>query len=295
MPDAADVESGEPGEPLVIPSLDDPDTVEVGSWNLQWFGDPQRGPSDDALQADNAAAVLAGLDLDLVGLSEVVSPDAFDDLIDRLPGYGGLLVTDPEVVGGVDSYWSGEQKVALIHRDRFEVSAARVILADHSWDFAGRPPLEVELHFQEDGEPRTLVVIVTHFKAMANAYGYERRRAAAEALHAYLEEVYRHRWVLVIGDLNDDIDESTYDGEESPFASLVDSPYYRFTTDSLTLAGVSTTTHFASTIDHHLATDELAWRFVEGSAQVVRADEFVAGYPQTTSDHYPVVTRYDLR
>ena len=36
-------------------------------------------------------------------------------------------------------------------------------------------------------------------------------------------------------------------------------------------------------------------RFVEGSARVLRVDEHVEAYAETTSDHYPVLTRYDLR
>lgn len=278
-----------------IPSADAPDTVDVGSWNLYWFGDPEHGPSDDDLQIENAADVLGSLELDVVGLSEVVSEEAFDELMQQLPGYQGLLVTDAIVSGGADFYWDGEQKVALVHRERFEVESARVILEDHNWDFAGRPPLEVTLRFEEDGKPRTLVVIVAHFKALANSYGYERRIAAATALEDYLEEAYRYRWVLVIGDFNDDIYESTFGGHESPFSTLVESPYYRFTTDMLSEAGESTTTHYSSTIDHHLATDDLEERFVEGSAAVLRIDEHIPGYADTTSDHFPVLTRYDLR
>jgi hypothetical protein len=71
--------------------------------------------------------------------------------------------------------------------------------------------------------------------------------------------------------------------------------HYRFTTDALTQSNTPTTVHFASTIDHHLATDELATRFVEGSAKVLGVDKFIANYGDTTSDHYPVLTRYDLR
>ena len=35
--------------------------------------------------------------------------------------------------------------------------------------------MEVKLSFPEDGAPRTLVVLVAHFKAMANVDGYTRR------------------------------------------------------------------------------------------------------------------------
>ena len=103
------------------------------------------------------------------------------------------------------------------------------------------------------------------------------------------------RWLLTIGDLNDDIDKSTYRGYASPFAALAADPAYRFTTEALTLTNTPTTVGFSSTIDHHLATDELAERFVTDSAKVLRVDAFIASYGTTTSDHYPVLTRYDLR
>lgn len=70
---------------------------------------------------------------------------------------------------------------------------------------------------------------------------------------------------------------------------------YRFTTDALTKANVSTTLTFSSTIDHHLATDDLAERFVEGSAKVVKTTDLIPDAKTSTSDHLPVLTRYDLR
>lgn len=280
---------------LALQNLDDPDTVDVGVWNLEWFGDLKFGPGDEQLQQDNVAAVLSALELDLVGLVEVVSPEAFDSLSDSLPGYHGLLVTDPLVERGSEFYWHDEQKVALLVQDRFEVRSARVILSDVARDFGGRPPLEVKLSFQEEGKPRTLVVIVTHFKALANADGYHRRLRAAAALERYLDEEYPWQWVLVMGDFNDDLEHSTFAGQASPLASLANNDDYRFTTDALSAGGISTTTSFSATIDHHLVTNDLAERFVEGSAEVLRIDASIENYAKTTSDHYPVITRYDLR
>jgi endonuclease/exonuclease/phosphatase family metal-dependent hydrolase len=240
--------------------------------------------------------VLKETNLDLVGLVEVVSEDAFKTLLAGLPAYDGLLVTDPRVEGGTTNYSAREQKVALLYKKRFTVDSARLVVTEQSYAFAGRPPMEVHLSFTEGGAPRTLVVLVAHFKAMANYDGYTRRITAANALKLFLDQTYPTRWVLVVGDLNDDIDVSTYQHKTSPFAPFVsDSANYRFTTDALTTAGISTTATFSSTIDHHLATDELARRFVDGSAKVLRPDGWVTDYVLKTSDHYPVVTRYDLR
>lgn len=284
--------TGSPSEPR---SLDAVETLEVGSWNLEWFGAPDRGPSDEELQLENAALVLRTFDLDVIGLVEVVSATSFGELLDRLPGYHGLLVSDPAVEGGAAAYGDDEQKVALIVRDRFRITAARVILPEESWSFAGRPPLEVSLSFTEGGRPRTLEVVVAHFKAMANADGYQRRTRAAAALRQWLAAEHPRDWALVVGDFNDDLDRSTYRGLTSPFAPLLFDPALRFTTLELTVAGEPTTVSFSSTIDHHLATASFARRFVEGSAEVLHPDGWIAELGDTTSDHYPVLTRYDVR
>ncbi len=276
-------------------SLDRPDTVDVGSWNLEWLGANDHGPADEALQLDNATTVLRTIDLDLVGIVEVVSQASFLGLVQGLPGSHGLLVTDPLVAGGREAYRDDEQKVALVLKDRFQVTAARVILTEESWSFAGRPPMEVSLSFTEGGRPRTLDVVVVHFKAMANADGYQRRARAAAALQGWLAAEHPRDWVLVVGDFNDDLDRSTYQGRASPFAALLLDPACRFTTQPLTEEQVSTTVHFSATIDHHLATASLARRFVAGSAAVVRPDTWIDRFGDTTSDHYPVLTRYDLR
>lgn len=280
---------------LTVPGEDRPDSVDIGSWNVEWYGDPMNGPSPETRQQLNVERVLRQLDLDLLGLVEVVSPDAFRHAVEQLPDHDGVLATDARVESGAAFYGASEQKVGLVFRRRFTVESARLVLTEQSYVFAGRPPLEVKLRFSEGGRARTLVVIVAHFKAMADFDGWTRRGKAAAALKAYLDATYPDRWVAVVGDWNDDVDVSTYRGRETPFAGFVNDPGYRFTTAALSASNAPTTVGFASTIDHHLATNELAARYVDGSAHVVRLDRYVTSYGTTTSDHYPVVTRYDLR
>ena len=280
---------------LEVASVDQPSTVDAVSWNVEWYGDPLHGPTDEATQQANVRRVAAGLAPDLLGLVEVVSEDAFQAVVQAMPAHDGLLVTDPRVVGGAANYSADEQKVALIFHKRFTVESAQVVVTEASYAFAGRPPLEVHLRFTENGKPRTLVVLVAHFKAMANADGYRRRTAASAALKAYLDATYAGRWVLTMGDLNDDVDASTYRQSVSPFANFVADPGYRFVTKALSDANQSTTVGFSSTIDHHLVTRALAARYVEGSVQVLHPDLVVPSYGTSTSDHYPVLSRYDLR
>jgi endonuclease/exonuclease/phosphatase family metal-dependent hydrolase len=278
-----------------VPSEDRPETVDAISWNVEWFGDTVNGPTSETLQQTNVARALSQLDADLFGLVEVVSPEAFAAVLAKMPGHDGILSNDPRVTDGATFYSAKEQKVALVFKKRFKVESARLVVTQSQFAFGGRPPMEVKLSFSEGGRPRTLVVLVTHFKAMADADGYARRTQAAAALKTFLDTEYPSKWVLVMGDFNDDLVNSTFHGSPSPLAALATDPGYRFTTEALSAGHLSTTVHFASTIDHHLVTNELAARYVDGSAKVIRLDGFFSRYGTTTSDHYPVLTRYDLR
>lgn len=109
-------------------------TLDLGTWNIEWFGDAGNGPSDEQLQLDNVAHVISDLDLDLWSLQEVVAHAQFDSLVARLDGYGGLLADDPFVTNGPE-YYSGfsdtEQKVALLYKTALaRVDSARVILTE---------------------------------------------------------------------------------------------------------------------------------------------------------------------
>lgn len=136
-------------------------------------------------------------------------------------------------------------------------------------------------------------MVVLHAKAFDDTVSWTRRRDAGVALKAYLDATYPTQKVAVIGDWNDDVDVSITAGRASPYQPFVaDSARYRFPTAALSAARVSSTTRFPDLIDHHLVTNELAAAYVAGSATVYRLDEHIAGYAATTSDHYPVLTRY---
>ena len=63
---------GTSADELRLPSEDRPETVDVGSWNVEWFGAPDEGPTNEVAQQANVRQVLVQTDLDLVGLVEVV-------------------------------------------------------------------------------------------------------------------------------------------------------------------------------------------------------------------------------
>lgn len=272
-----------------IPPFGSPDTFDVATWNLEWFGSWREGPGDEARQLANVRTLMAALEIDLWAVEEVVSASQFDDLLAGLP-YDGLLASDPSVDGSSD-YSSGEQKVGIVFRpDQLEVVAARTILRERSWAFAGRPPLEVELRPVAGGG--TFYLIVLHAKAMAGLADWQRRRDGALALGDYLASERAGDDVLLMGDLNDDLDQSTRSSSPSPYANLVAS--YYFPTFAIAQANQPTTVHGRLPIDHAMATGWLEQAYLRGSAAVFPADDYIDDYGDTTSDHLPVVMRFDV-
>ena len=292
----------EPGAPhfVTVPAQGSASTLDIGNWNVEWFGDTGFGPTNETLQQSNVRDVMAGADLDIWGLQEVVSKSAFDTLVARLPGYAGLLANDPSVVNGPQYYSdfsNAEQKVALVYKTSIAtVRSAQIILTASDYDFAGRPPMEVKLTATLNGATEDLVVIVLHMKSGADIDSYTRRQNAGAALKNYLDTTYPTQKVIVIGDWNDDVDTSILAGSPTPFANFVnDGARYNFPAKVLSDAGgTSEVSYPGSLIDQQLLTNELLIDYVAGSVQVFRADQYVANYGTTTTDHYPVLTRYTI-
>lgn len=270
-----------------------PDTFDVGSWNLAWFGSPTQDPKDDALQLAHARDVIAGAELDVWGLVEIVSSAQLEALTDELPGYASLLANDDTVALGSTYYAQDEQKPALLYRtDTVRLDSAKVILTSSESAFAGRPPLEARLTINVAGVSSELVMIVLHAKALDDVPAWEKRLAAAKALKIYLDSLGDAADVMVVGDFNDTILGSITQGKTSPYGSFVNDTDYAFVSRPLAEAKIGTTVGRNTAIDHHLTTRGLFERYLDGSVEAYRVDDVIADYKATTSDHYPLLSRY---
>jgi len=79
----------------------------------------------------------------------------------------------------------------------------------------------------------------------------------------------------------------------SPYQNYVDqNTEYTFLTRPLSLQGVGSAEERTNIIDHQLVTSELAASSVNASTRVVVTA--INSYSTTTSDHYPVVSRFDF-
>lgn len=282
-----------------IPSQGSATQLDVGNWNVEWFGDTGFGPTNETLQQENVHDVMAGADMDVWGLEEVVSTSAFNNLVAGMPGYTGVLANDPIVQNGA-AYYSdfsnAEQKVALVWKSSVaSLVSAKVILTNQNSNFAGRPPVEYTLRGTFDGVTKDLVFIVLHAKAGSTSDALALRQPASVALKSYLDSTYPTQNVFVIGDFNDDVDTSITPGNASPYANFVNDPAdYTFPTKALSDAGVASTTGYPDMVDHQLNTNEVWSKYVGGTVQAFHPEPYVTSYATTTSDHYPIFARYNF-
>ena len=278
------------GTPAVLP-------LKVGNWNIEWFGDatPGNGPGDEALQLANVKTVISGANPDVLAVAEIVGVDAFNALKAGLPGYDGFLSNDSARVGGATYYYTEtDQKLGLLFKtDAVQVLAASVVLSSCSFDFAGRPPLRVDLRVTRSTGSVDLTVMVLHMKAFADADAYSRRQGASACLKEYLDTELPTQKVMVMGDWNDDVDTSIYASQVSPFQNLVGAPtHYKFLTQPLSDAKVRSTVSNSQFIDHQLVTNELVPYHLAQFTESLRPA--ITGYGNTTSDHYPIMSRVDF-
>ncbi|ATB51245.1 putative Ig domain-containing protein [Corallococcus macrosporus] len=283
--------------------------LTVGHWNLEWFGAPNQGPPDstseggttDDLQIAHARDILRDSGANVWGLVEMVDAQDFATLKAQLPGFNGFLANDTSFVpNGTAYYGNGEQKPGILYDSTLTLQGAQLILTEYDADFGGRPPLRVDFTTDLQGVSTPLVVIVLHMKAFDDMTSYGQRQRSSAALKAYLDTTLPAERVLVIGDWNDDVDESitrdgTGDNLPSPFAPFVaDTQRYTFITEPLSLLGMRTTVGYREVIDHTLASNEMAEDYLPGSVEILRPDAWLPNYGNIVSDHYPVISRYGL-
>ena len=291
--DSAPADAAWPSSP--VPTVGADDTLDLASWNVRWFGAVDEGPRDKALQASRVRDVLAGVRADLWAFAEIVDGERLRRTVATLPGWQTLLPGDAVVTGGAQAYGPTEQKVALAYDGNvLRIASARVILADSSFDFAGRPPLEAAVEYRSPtGATRAFTVVAVHLKAGSDEESWGRRERSAIALKAYLDARAEKDPVFVIGDWNDELAQSKSGNRPSPFAGLVaDEARYTFLSRGFEGAGETTMVSERVVNDHQMMTRAAAPWYQPGTAAILRLDRYFDRYGETTSDHFPVVSRF---
>lgn len=285
-----------------IPPVGSPDALDVATWNVEHFGNPSSGPSNDELQLANVLAVIREADIDVWALQEMDIESMFDRLLDSLgTGYDGFWQADQT---GFDIGYGYVYNTLVV-----QPSQINTILGGSSYEFAFRPPLQMRADIVLPDTTVEVRLINIHMKANDFQDGeesYDRRVAASGILKNYTDNLQAIGTdVLVLGDFNDELILSIYQGRTSPYQNFLTDPAYSFITrffddqnpllDRHTFCSNSSCSN-GSVLDHMVATTTFGNDYVFGSA-----DHFfdliaaIPSYTNTTSDHLPVFSRFEFQ
>ncbi|MFS8082293.1 MAG: Ig-like domain-containing protein, partial [Ginsengibacter sp.] len=302
-------------------SINDAITLEVVNWNMEWFGssDPTLGPTNKNQQEANAKIIMTNIGADLFACVEVVNEARFSSIVDTLNSvYGadtyGYVICDfgshsnPFETGA--SSISDVQKEAFIYKKSVinPISTAALVTngvntaADlsnpaYSYFSSGRYPFMMLADVTLGGITKQVRFVALHAKANTSptTTSYNRRKAGADTLNYTLNKLYPTDNIVLLGDFNDDLDQSITAGFTiSSYVTFNNDPQDFFSpTLALSLAGKKSTVSYNDMIDHVELSNEMSAYYMQNTAAVLTdVASLVTNYGTTTSDHYPIFTRY---
>ena len=294
-------------------SIDPATTLEVVNWNMEWFGSTTLGPTNDELQEQNAATVLRTIGADIYGVVEVVSETRLQHVVANLNAtYGagtynyiicnfGSHVNPPEPGG---QPLSEVQKEAFIYKTslfsnittRPMINLGTATASYNNWS-GGRYPFLMTADVTLNCITKKVHFILIHAKANTAPIltAYDRREAAARELHDTLTAFFANDNIIILGDFNDDLDQTITTGRTiTSYHDFTDDPANFFSpTLALSLAGKKSTVSYNDVIDHVMLSNDFQTYYIPGSANILTdVAALIPRYGTTTTDHYPVFTRY---
>jgi len=287
-------------------------TLDVVCWNIEWFGSPApaNGPANKDLQEANVARILKWMRADLYGLVEIVDTMRLRRVVDSLgAGQFGFSVSPycSNATQPTGNAWLTGQKLAFVWRKSvFSNVSTRGMMrssssANTNWA-TGRFPFLLTATVTLEGVSRTMNFILVHAKAGSTQSDHDRRRAGVQELKDTLDLYHSTASTLIIGDYNDALDKPIFTGATTTsyqpiVADSTDADHYRSITLPLARAGQTSMTGFPNIVDNHIISNELVPVFIASSPKVLTdVVQVVPDYvtADNTSDHYPVLSRYDL-
>lgn len=310
------VRTGDPIPGSTDGTFENPNTLDVVCWNMEWYGNPSPsfGPSNKALQVANVKTVIETINADIFNLIEVSDLTAFNDLVASLSDYSGVCSSE------VSNNAADGQRVCFVYKTAlFSNVTTRHLLKtikdnpnllpsypdpDKSRFWAsGRLPFALKADVTIPGSPtRNIMFVGVHARANTSAaesfLRYSMRKYDVEVLRDSLNAQFPNQAFVVLGDFNDDLDVtvagSIPENVTSYEAYNNDPAHFNMLTRVLSDAGQRSTVGFSDMIDHIIASNELNGTYISGSARTSNAEQYITSYGSTTSDHYAVMLRLNL-
>ncbi|MCR6719962.1 MAG: Ig-like domain-containing protein [Chitinophagaceae bacterium] len=294
-------------------TIDPLTTLEVVNWNIEWFGSPGNGPVNDAQQEQNVRTILQNINADVYALVEIVDEARLASVVSQMPGYAYVISdfgshTNP--YSSSSSTLGEAQKLAFIYKTSVlsDITADPLLSiginspedaasANYNYWSSGRYPYMLTANVSLNCATTRVRFVLVHAKANTSptATSYDRRKNGADALYAKLNADYPDDRIIILGDFNDDLDQSITAGfTTTSWDSFVnDTENFSAITLPLSLAGKKSTVAYNDIIDHVVISNELVPYYMPGTATVLNdVTSLVSNYGNSTSDHYPVFSRF---
>lgn len=290
-------------------------SFKLATWNTNWLGNTANGPTGELLQQKNFQQVLDSLKADVFVLEEVSNVNFFKDFISKYTNYKGFCSSAVSAGGVADD----AQRVCFVYKKGVVDSvSARPLLTkatlpnypennpNRFWA-SGRLPFLFVADVNINGVKKRLHIVGVH--ARANSSGtavttdakelqYRQRRYDVEVLKDSLDAQFPTANVILVGDYNDDVDETVSEiisTKESSYKKFMDdTKNYQAITKSLSDNGVRSYLSQNNVIDHITVSDELVNNYVSNSVSPELAFTYIANYSSTTSDHLPVYATFNF-
>ena len=297
------------------------ETLDVVAWNLEFFGfyseKDRKAPAPAAVQKQAVKEAILSFNADVIAVEEVVNVELFAEMIGELDGYDFILSDAVSYPNSPDDSF-GTQRIGFIYKtDVVKVNDSKALLetvhpfyngnntsyiqdyptgnSSQFWS-SGRLPFMMETTVTLNGKTTDYNFVVVHAKSGDQVEDYQRREYDNAVLKDSLDTYYGNSNLMVMGDYNDDVDQTiveNYTTTKSSYYEFLESEDYKVVTRTLSEQGFRSTVGFPDMIDHIMISDELFDNYIENSAGV-HYDLYDGDYASTTSDHFPVSVRMIL-
>ncbi len=271
--------------------------LETVTWNLERYGSDLNSNEFNIQRTKNILRIADSLKADLYALQEITNQQGLDSLTKYMTGFNGF----------VSEHTRLNEALAFVYNTETidSVSSGAITQNQDDFDWAsGRYPFFFAFNYKYQGTITPVYAVVIHAKANTGdnqelQEAYERRVRAAESLYTYLQNEHPDARIILLGDFNDDVDVSIYDGSSpSPYEDFVtNDAHFKAITSSISEEGKSSyiAGDYNDLIDHIVISDELFSAYSPSSEEIYfEADSFIDNYVSTTSDHLPVWAKFDM-
>jgi trimeric autotransporter adhesin len=312
-------------------SLPKTETFDIVTYNLEFFGSNvstagtnpvEFGPIDDALQVENVSKVMNKLNADVYVVQEVSDETRLDELIQKISINGKTFDKS------ISPSWSYSfnapdpnfppQKLVVIYNTQTTTVKSTEVLFKNLFDdilqgtatlpnypgdsknfFAsGRLPYLVNIETNIGGITKQINLIDLHARANSGTdiTKYNMRKYDVEYLKTELDANYADANFMILGDYNDDVDTSVIAGNPSSYEAFVtDNTRYDALTLGISQGGAFSFLSSGGFLDHIITSNELSDEYVPNSIAVYNPTTDIPNYVNTTSDHGPVIARFELK